>query len=306
MIPGITSLQALAAAPPASRSTRVGGPVHVTTGRRLRAEGMPAADSVAVMLDGEGAFRDARRGRSPSTGGRTSACRTRSCWPGRLGGRARRASPRRATRARREKGWIMDIYLLRREPRCDDTDARRRPALRRRAWSRRCAGARPRSRATGGCRRAPTVELLAISENATFLARDPERAAPVVLRVHRPGYHRRAEIESELAWIEALRRDRVVETPEPLAQPRRRAPRRLRARRRAPARRRLRLHARPRARARRRRSPRASPRSARSAPGCTRTPAPGRARRASCARSGTSRPRSAPGRTGATGARRRA
>ena len=60
------------------------------------------------------------------------------------------------------------------------------------------------------------VSLLAISENATFLARDPERAAPAVLRVHRPGYHRRAEIESELAWIEALRRDRVVETPAPL------------------------------------------------------------------------------------------
>ncbi|MGR3802881.1 phosphotransferase enzyme family protein [Marinibacterium profundimaris] len=60
------------------------------------------------------------------------------------------------------------------------------------------------------------VELLTLSENATFLARDPAAAEPVVLRVHRPAYHTRAEIESELAWIEALRAAGTVETPEPL------------------------------------------------------------------------------------------
>jgi Ser/Thr protein kinase RdoA (MazF antagonist) len=38
-----------------------------------------------------------------------------------------------------------------------------------------------------------------------------------VLRVHRPGYHSRAAIESELAWIDALRADGVVATPAPLA-----------------------------------------------------------------------------------------
>jgi Ser/Thr protein kinase RdoA (MazF antagonist) len=60
------------------------------------------------------------------------------------------------------------------------------------------------------------VSLLTISENATFLARDPERERPVVIRVHRPGYHTLPEIESELSWIAALRADGVVSTPEPL------------------------------------------------------------------------------------------
>ncbi len=61
------------------------------------------------------------------------------------------------------------------------------------------------------------VELLTISENATFLAEEPEGGRKVVLRVHRPGYHTQQEIESELAWIIALRREGIVETPEPLA-----------------------------------------------------------------------------------------
>ncbi|MEQ8347503.1 MAG: phosphotransferase [Sneathiellaceae bacterium] len=60
------------------------------------------------------------------------------------------------------------------------------------------------------------VRLLNLSENATFRADDPEAAAPLILRVHRPGYHSRAEIESELAWIRALVAERVVDTPPPL------------------------------------------------------------------------------------------
>ncbi|WMS42356.1 phosphotransferase [Acuticoccus sp. MNP-M23] len=59
------------------------------------------------------------------------------------------------------------------------------------------------------------VSLLTVSENATFRA-DAAGQAPVILRVHRPGYHTRREIESELAWIEALRADRVVDIPAPL------------------------------------------------------------------------------------------
>ena len=61
------------------------------------------------------------------------------------------------------------------------------------------------------------VELLTISENATFRAEEPDTRRQIVLRVHRPGYHTQQEIESELAWIIALRRDRIVKTPEPLA-----------------------------------------------------------------------------------------
>jgi Ser/Thr protein kinase RdoA (MazF antagonist) len=60
------------------------------------------------------------------------------------------------------------------------------------------------------------IRLISISENATFRADDPERARPVILRVHRPGYHTEREIESELAWIESLRREGVVDTPAPL------------------------------------------------------------------------------------------
>lgn len=61
-----------------------------------------------------------------------------------------------------------------------------------------------------------TVDLLTISENATFLATDAASDRKVVLRVHRPGYHTRDEIESELSWITDLRRAGVVDTPEPL------------------------------------------------------------------------------------------
>jgi len=59
------------------------------------------------------------------------------------------------------------------------------------------------------------LDLLTISENATFRVRDPKVGA-LALRVHRPGYHSREEIRSELAWIEALRADGVVTTPRPI------------------------------------------------------------------------------------------
>ena len=61
------------------------------------------------------------------------------------------------------------------------------------------------------------LSLLCISENATYRADDPERDAPLVIRVHRPGYHTRAEIESELHWLNALRADDVVHTVCPTA-----------------------------------------------------------------------------------------
>jgi Ser/Thr protein kinase RdoA (MazF antagonist) len=52
------------------------------------------------------------------------------------------------------------------------------------------------------------VALLNLSENATF-ALETGRGADLVLRVHRVGYCSADEIRSELAWIMALRRDRV-------------------------------------------------------------------------------------------------
>jgi Ser/Thr protein kinase RdoA (MazF antagonist) len=59
------------------------------------------------------------------------------------------------------------------------------------------------------------VGMLNLSENGTFLVEEADRRA--ILRVHREGYHSRLAIESELNWLEALRHDAGVRTPEPLA-----------------------------------------------------------------------------------------
>lgn len=56
-----------------------------------------------------------------------------------------------------------------------------------------------------------SLTLLSLSENGTFLAETNEKR--VVLRVHRPGYQSLKEIESELAWMESVRRDSPIETP---------------------------------------------------------------------------------------------
>jgi Ser/Thr protein kinase RdoA (MazF antagonist) len=60
------------------------------------------------------------------------------------------------------------------------------------------------------------VSVLNLSENATFALSDPADGRELVLRVHRVGYSSPAEIRSELAWIEALARERVVETATPV------------------------------------------------------------------------------------------
>jgi Ser/Thr protein kinase RdoA (MazF antagonist) len=57
-----------------------------------------------------------------------------------------------------------------------------------------------------------SVELLNVSENATFRV-NIEGRPPQVLRVHRRDYHSPAAIESELDWMEALRRDTGMRTP---------------------------------------------------------------------------------------------
>ena len=67
-----------------------------------------------------------------------------------------------------------------------------------------------------GCHPEASVELLNVSENATFLVSDPE-AGRSVLRVHRLGYHTEQEIASELAWMDALRAEAGVRTPRVLA-----------------------------------------------------------------------------------------
>jgi Ser/Thr protein kinase RdoA (MazF antagonist) len=55
------------------------------------------------------------------------------------------------------------------------------------------------------------LTLLNRSENETW------RAGDLILRLHRPGYHTRAEIASELAWLTALQRRSGLRVVRPLA-----------------------------------------------------------------------------------------
>src|SRR4051812_29218225 len=58
--------------------------------------------------------------------------------------------------------------------------------------------------------------LVNLSENATYKVEDTASGRRWALRVHREGYHSKAAIASELAWLNALRDDRVVTTPTPV------------------------------------------------------------------------------------------
>lgn len=62
-----------------------------------------------------------------------------------------------------------------------------------------------------------TVTLLSYSENGTFLVES--ETGRQVLRVHRPGYHSLAAIESELDWMESLRSDSAITTPQVIPAP---------------------------------------------------------------------------------------
>jgi Ser/Thr protein kinase RdoA (MazF antagonist) len=64
---------------------------------------------------------------------------------------------------------------------------------------------------------ATAIRLLNVSENATYALADPSSLRELVLRVHRVGYCTADEIRSELAWINALRGDAIIETAAPIA-----------------------------------------------------------------------------------------
>ncbi|MET0745108.1 MAG: phosphotransferase, partial [Microvirga sp.] len=70
-----------------------------------------------------------------------------------------------------------------------------------------------------GLSREATVTLLNESENITFRVESRDVAdhglgTPLILRVYRPGTHDAAAIRSELAWMEAVRKDAGIITPE--------------------------------------------------------------------------------------------
>ncbi len=113
VIPGISSLQALAASHRISL-TRVGRPVHITTGRRLADEGIPTtADDVVVMLDGDASFRHIDPAGWDIFWGAYLGGPDEILMSGDLAETGGRIVAGRAE-ARARRGWIMDTYLLRR------------------------------------------------------------------------------------------------------------------------------------------------------------------------------------------------
>ena len=113
VIPGISSIQALAAAH-RTTLTRVGRPLVVTTGRRLRDEGFPAGtDDVVVMLDGECTLDPVAGEDVQVLWGAYLSTDDEILAAGPVDEVAGEISKRRRA-ARSEKGWIMDTYLLRR------------------------------------------------------------------------------------------------------------------------------------------------------------------------------------------------
>ncbi len=114
VVPGITSLQALTAAH-AIPINEIGAPFLVTTGRRLREGGWPeGVDTIAVMLDGGCAFQTL-----PSDGlhiwwGGYVGMKEQIICEGPLAEVGDRIIEMRA-KARADHGWIMDIYVIRKE-----------------------------------------------------------------------------------------------------------------------------------------------------------------------------------------------
>ena len=54
----------------------------------------------------------------------------------------------------------------------------------------------------------------ALTENPTFRVQEPGVREPVALRIYRPRGRPAEEVESELAWISAIRRETSVSTPD--------------------------------------------------------------------------------------------
>ncbi|CAN7386685.1 precorrin-6A synthase (deacetylating) [Pseudomonas sp. GL-B-26] len=111
VIPGITSVQALAAQHKVPLN-RIGRSIEITTGRRLAAGQVSNADSLVVMLDAEDSYH------------RVADQETEIYWGAYLGtpdeilisGKLKEVADeieRVRKAARLENGWIMDTYLLR-------------------------------------------------------------------------------------------------------------------------------------------------------------------------------------------------
>jgi precorrin-6A synthase len=111
IIPGITSIQALAARHRISLN-QIGEPVHITTGRRLIDEQPTGDTNVVVLLDGECAFKNLANDDIDIYWGAYLGTPDEILLSGRLSELGEQIEQVRA-QARKRKGWIMDTYLLR-------------------------------------------------------------------------------------------------------------------------------------------------------------------------------------------------
>ena len=113
VIPGITSMQALCAAH-AIPLNDIGAPFLVTTGRQLRTNGWPVGvDTLVVMLDGDCAFQELDPAGILIWWAGYVGMAEEILFSGPLASIGSQIITARAA-ARAQHGWIMDIYLLRR------------------------------------------------------------------------------------------------------------------------------------------------------------------------------------------------
>jgi precorrin-6A synthase len=112
VIPAISSVQALAAAHRMVLN-RIGEPIHITTGRRLRDGLPPGLDNVVVMLDGDLVCRTFTEPGLEIYWGAYLGTPDQLLVAGPLHEVIDQIAAVR-TEARARKGWIMDTYLVRR------------------------------------------------------------------------------------------------------------------------------------------------------------------------------------------------
>ncbi|MDO7899044.1 precorrin-6A synthase (deacetylating) [Pseudomonas citrulli] len=111
VIPGISSVQALAARHQVPLNS-IGGALEITTGRRLAAGQVGDAATVVVMLDAEDAYRQVSDPDTQVYWGAYVGTPDEILIRGRLGDVADDIERTRKA-ARKQNGWIMDTYVLR-------------------------------------------------------------------------------------------------------------------------------------------------------------------------------------------------
>jgi precorrin-6A synthase len=111
VIPGITSIQALAARHRIALN-EIGEPIHITTGRGLSDEHLRVGINVLVMLDGHCAFKALDQSNIDIFWGAYLGTPDEILLSGKLTELSGQIENARAS-SRDQKGWIMDTYLLR-------------------------------------------------------------------------------------------------------------------------------------------------------------------------------------------------